>query len=116
MWIINNIDKISQIPCYEREFYFVNIIEHLSININSRQKDHQTEDIERCKDIALDYSVDERADDNILTSEIEQALEELSDRDFSLMYMFVFKQMKPKEINEAMKIPHDNIHVYILLL
>ena len=113
LWIIHNLDKISQIPCYERVFYFANIIEHLSINIINRQKHHQTEDIEQYKDIAFDYSVEKQADDNIFTSEIEQALEELSDRDFSLMYMFVFKQMKPKEIAEAMKIPHDNIRVYI---
>ena len=63
LWIIHNLDKISQIPCYERVFYFANIIEHLSINIINRQKHHQTEDIEQYKDIAFDDSVEKQADD-----------------------------------------------------
>lgn len=113
LWIINNFDKISQIPCYEMVFYFANIIEHLSINLINQQKRHPLEDIEEHKDIASEDSVEEQAYDNILTREIEQALEELSDRDFSLMYMYVLKQMKPKEIAEVMKIPEKNIRVYI---
>ena len=48
-----------------------------------------------------------------MVKEIEQALEELSDRDYGIMYLYIFKQMKYREIAEAMNIPEKNINVYI---
>lgn len=113
LWIINNVDKISQIPCYERGFYFATIIEHISINLINKQKRHPSEDIEAHPEFVSDRSVEEQANDNIMIKEIERALEELSDRDYSLMYLSVFKQMKHKEIAEALDIPEKNINVYI---
>lgn len=111
--IINNIDKISKIPCDERGFYFVNVIEHTSINILNRQRRYRADDINIYEDIASDDSVEEKADENILTEEIEKALYELSDRDYSLMYLYIFKQMKPREIAKELDISEKNIRVYI---
>lgn len=113
LWIINNIDKIAQIPCYERGFYFAAVIEHISINLINKQKRHPSEDIEAHPDLVSDQSVEEQVSENITIQEIEQALEELSDRDYSLMYLSLFKQMKHKEIAEALNIPEKNINVYI---
>lgn len=113
LWIINNLEKISQIPCYERGFYFATIIEHISINLINKQKRHPSEDLEAHADLVSDQSVEEQADENITIQEIEQALKELSDRDYSLMYLSLFKQMKHKEIAEALDIPEKNINVYL---
>lgn len=113
LWIIKNSEKITQIPCYETGFYLANIVEHLSINHINRQKRHPLENLDEHKDIASDYSVEEQADDNIFISDIEQALEELSDRDYSLMYLYIFKRLKYNEIAEAVNIPEKNIHAYI---
>lgn len=113
LWMFNNLEKISRIPCYERGFYFANIIEHASLNLIKRQKHHPLEDIDKHENIASDYSVEEQADDNIMINEIEQALQDLSDRDFGLMYLYIFKDMKYKDIAQAMNIPEKNIHAYI---
>ncbi|MBD5383506.1 MAG: sigma-70 family RNA polymerase sigma factor [Ruminococcaceae bacterium] len=111
--IINNIDKISQIPCRERVFYFVTITENVSINKFNKKKRHPTEDIEEHFDITSNYSVEKTADENLLIKEIKSALTELSDRDYSIIYLYAFKQWPPKEIAKELGIREKNIHTYI---
>ncbi len=113
LWVINNLDKIMQIPYNERVFYFATIIEHTSINFINKQKRHPIEDIDEHRDIASNCSIEDKVDENIMIEEIECALEELSDRDYSIMYLYAFKQMKPKEIAKALDISEKNIRVYI---
>ena len=45
--IINNFEKILLIPCIEKEFYFVTIIENISINKLNKNKRHPWEDISK---------------------------------------------------------------------
>lgn len=111
--VINNIEKISQIPCREKVFYIVTIIENVSINKFNKKKRQPTEDIEEHFEIASDYSVEKKADENLLINEIKSALTELSDRDYSIMYLYAFKQMTPKEIANELGIREKNIHTYI---
>lgn len=111
--IINNFDKIFQIPCIEREFYFVTIIGNKAKNKINKINRHPLEDIEEHEEIFADHSVEEEADKNFLIKEIISALNELSDRDYSIMYLYVFDQMKPKEIAQELGISEKNIHTYI---
>ena len=111
--IINNFDKISKIPCRERVFYFVTITENVSINKFNKKKCHPTEDIEEHFDITSDYSVEKTADESLLIKEIKSALTELSDRDYSIIYLYAFKQWTPKEIAAELGIREKNIHTYI---
>ncbi|MBD5128515.1 MAG: sigma-70 family RNA polymerase sigma factor [Ruminococcaceae bacterium] len=111
--IINNIEKISRIPCREKVFYIVTIIENVSINKANKKKRHPTEDIEEHFEIASDYSVEKKADEALLIKEIKSALTELSDRDYSIIYLYAFKQMTPKEIANEFGIREKNIHTYI---
>lgn len=113
LWIINNLEKITQIPCCKRAVYFANIIEHLSINVVNRQKRHPLDDIEEYYEISSDYSVENEADNIFLISEIKSALDELSDKDYSIMYLYLFKQMTPKEIAGDLDIRERFIHTYI---
>lgn len=89
LWIINNLEKVSQVPDYERALYFSAIIENAALYVINRQKRHPLKDIDEYVDIASDYSVEDRASDNIMVNEIEKAFGELPDRDNSLMYLYV---------------------------
>ena len=111
--IINNIDKVTQIPCREMAFYFVTITKNIAINKINKENRHPLEDIEEHYEITCDYSVEKQADKNFLINGIKSALTELSDRDYSIMYLYVFKQMTPKEIAAELNICEKNIHTYI---
>lgn len=113
LWIVNNLSKVSQIPCCKRAVYFANIIKHLSINLVNQQKRHPLEDIEGYYEISSDYSVENEADSAFLISEIKSALMELSAKDYSIMYLYLFKQMTPKEIAAELDIRERYIHTYI---
>lgn len=58
LWIINNLDKISQIPCNKRACYFATITEHLSLNAINKQRIHPTDDINGHADISSDLFVE----------------------------------------------------------
>lgn len=111
--VINNLEKISQIPCREKVFYFVTIIENVSVNKFNKKKRHPAEDIDEHYELASDYSVEKTADENFFIKEIKSALTELSDRDYSIMYLYAFRQMTPKEIAKELGIREKNIHTYI---
>lgn len=113
LWIINNLLKISEIPRCKRAVYFANITEHMAINVVKRQKRHPLEDIEEAYEISSDYSVENEADRSFLINEIKSALVELSDRDFNIMRLYLFKQMTPKEIAGELDIRERFIHTYI---
>ena len=113
LWIINNLDKISQIPCYERGNYFATIIEHRSIDIYRKRVNHPTENLDELFDLGSDESIEEKALSNVTVEEIKSAMNELSDGDYEMLYLYLFKQMRPKEISEAMGISENNIRTYI---
>ncbi len=113
LWIINNLYKIYKIPCYERGFYFASIIKHRSIDLCRKRKSHPMEDIEGQYEISSSKCVEERALSNVTVSEIKSAMNELSDRDYEMLYLYLFKDMSPKEISGVMDISENNIRIYI---
>ncbi len=113
LWIINNLDKILQIPCNERALYFANIIEHICIDQIRKQKRHRTEDIDEFYDLSSGFFVEDEVLSKLMVEEIKSALEDLADRDYDLLYLYLFDGKKPKEISAVMGIPENNIRVYI---
>lgn len=113
LWIINNLSKISQIPCHERGNYFATIIEHVSIDIYRKKTNHPMENFDEQLDLRADEFVEETALSNATVNEIKSAMNELSNRDYEMLYLYLFKQMSPKEIGEAMGISENNIRSYI---
>lgn len=111
--IINNLEKISQIPCYERAGYFATIIEHRSIDIYRKRNRHAMEDIEEQYDLSSDECVEETALLSVTVNEIKKAMNELSDRDYEILYLHLFKEMSSGEISVATGIPENSIRVYI---
>ncbi len=113
LWIINNLEKISQIPCNERGNYFASIIENRSIDICRRRNAHPVEDIEEQYELGSNESMEEKALSNVTVDEIKNAMNELSNADYEVLYLYLFKDMSPKEISKAMGISEKNIRVYI---
>lgn len=113
LWIINNLSKISQIPCYERGNYFASIIEHRSIDIYRKKINHPTENFDEHLDLRADERIEATALSNATIGEIKSAMNELSGRDYEMLFLYLFKQMSPKEIGEAMGITENNIRSYI---
>lgn len=113
LWIINNISKVSQIPCHERGGYFASITEHRAIDIYRKRNSHQTEDIEEYYELSSGVRVDENALANVTVDEIKDAMNELSNRDYQMLYLYLFKELSPKEIGEAMGISENSIRKLI---
>ncbi len=113
LWIINNLEKISQIPCNERGNYFASIIEHRSLNKIKKQKSHPTDDIDEHQELNSDVSVEEAAIDKITVEKIKQTLNLLTEKDRYILQLHFFEQMNDSEISEIMGIPKQNVRVYV---
>lgn len=113
VWIINNLDRISQIPCNEIGSYFASIVEHRSIDIYRKHNSRQIEYIEEQYVPSSNEHIMEKAISSVTVDEIKDALNELSDRDYEMLYMYLFKEMNPKEISAIMGISEKNIRTYI---
>lgn len=113
LWIINNLSKISQIPCNERSNYFASIIEHRSIDIHRKHNAHPVEDIEEQYELGSNESIEETVLSSVTIDEIKDAMNKLSNTDYEILYLYLFKDMSPKEISKVMGISEKNISVYI---
>ncbi len=113
LWIIDNIEKISEIPCNERANYFASIIEHRSIDIYRKLNAHPIEDIEEQYDLNSNEDLEKTVISDMTVEEIKSAMKELSNMDYEMLYLYLFKKMSPKEISKAMEISELNIRVYI---
>lgn len=108
-WLINNPKAISDFSDNEKRFYLAGMVKHISLNFIKKKKRHPLENINKYEELTSNYSVEETALENITIEEIRQALSELSDLDYSLMYLYVVMQMKPLEIAKELNIPEKNI-------
>lgn len=59
------------------------------------------------------HSVEQEAVENVTVEEIKTALRELSERDYSILYPYLFEHLKPKEIAAKLGISENSIYVYI---
>lgn len=111
--IINNLEKISQIPSNERIFYFANITEHISINILNKQKRHPLEDIDLHEDIDPDISVEKISFERITVEEIKQVIRTMSAADRLILRLYLFEERSHKEIAEIAGISEVNARVSV---
>lgn len=111
MWIMNNIEKISQIPLDKRGRYFAEIAEHISINIVNKRKKHPTEDIDEHEEISTGFSVEKSYDDGTIVEEVRKAVDAMSATDRSLLRLYLFEERSSKEIAGIMGISEVNARV-----
>lgn len=113
LWIINNLEKISPIPCNERVFYFANIIEHVSINILNKKKRHPLEDIDMHQEINSGISVEKTSLEMITIEEIKQVIRTMSVTDRLILRLYLFEEKSYKEISEIAGISEENARVSV---
>lgn len=113
LWIINDLEKISPIPCNERVFYFANIIEHVSINILNKKKRHQLEDIDMHQEINSGISVEKTSLEMITIEEIKQVIRTMSVTDRLILRLYLFEEKSYKEIAEIAGISEGNARVSV---
>lgn len=111
--MIDNVEKIKQIPHNEMTFYVTSVEQHAAIDIYRKKNRHSFEDIDTYSDIESDDSVEERALSNVTVENIKSALEELPDRDYDLLYRFLIKEMDYSEIGRETGISPHTVRVYI---
>lgn len=93
-------------------FYFVSITENLAINFLKKKNRHPTEDIDEHYELSDNVSVEKSADAALLLKEVESALDELSDLDYSLIFLSAYEQMTPREIAETLDISVKKVYTY----
>ena len=113
LWMLNNIEKVVSIPCNERALYFTYITKNISIDIYRKRTSHPTDDIDEHYELSTEKSVEDEVISKLTVAEIRSALDELSDRDYDLLYLYLFKEKSYREIGEIMKIPENYVRVYI---
>ena len=113
LWIINNLDKISQIPCNKRACYFANIIEHISLNVVNKQRTHPTDDINEHVDICSDISVEKKSVEKITIAEIKQIILTMSETDRLILRLYIFEGRSYKEISEIAGISEGNARICV---
>lgn len=113
LWIINNLKKVSKIPYNERPLYFANITEHISIDLCRKRKRHPNKDIDELNDVEVDYRVEDEVLSKLTVEEFKSALDYLSDRDYDLLYLYLFDKKEPREISAIMGISENNVRVCI---
>lgn len=113
LWIINNLDRVLLIPRNERSAYFASIVEHRSIDIYRKHKGHKIEFVEEKYVSSSNEHIAEKALSSVTVDEIKDALSQLPDRDYEMLYLYLFKEMSPKEISISMDISENNIRMNI---
>lgn len=115
LWIINNLDKISQIPCNKRSCYFATITEHLSLNAINKQRTHSMDDIDEHLDICSDISVEKNAVGKITIDEVKQIIRTMSETDRLMLRLYLFEGRSYKEISHIAGISEGNARICVYI-
>ena len=113
LWIINNLDKISQIPCNKKACYFATITEHLSLNAINKQRTHPTDDIDEHMDICSDISVEKNAFEKITVDEIKKIIRTTSETDRLILRLYLFEGRSYKEISRIAGISEGGARINV---
>lgn len=113
LWIINNLDKISQIPCNKRACYFATITEHLSLNAINKQRTHSTDDIDEHADISSNVFVEKNAVDKITIDEVKRIIRTMSETDRLMLRLYLFEGRSYKEISHIAGISEGNARICV---
>lgn len=113
LWVINNLDRISQIPCNKRACYFANIIEHLSLNLINKRRTHPMDDIDEHADIRSDISVEKSAVEKITIDEIKRIIRTMSVTDRLFLRLYLFEGRSYKEISDIVGISEGNARICV---
>lgn len=102
--VINHLEKICEINCNETRFYLVIIVKNISLNMLKKKQRHREVDIDEIFDTQSDENVEAEALGKINSEKIREALRELSDKDYEIMFLYLIKEHTPSEIAQLLGI------------
>lgn len=105
--IIDNLDKIRNISSNETGFYLVIIVKNISINKINKKNRHPEVDIDELYDIQSDCSVENAMLHKVNSELIRNALSELPDDDYEILFLYLIREYSPTEISELFGIPSN---------
>lgn len=113
LWIIDHEERVFRIPENERTMYFSGMIRKMCLALLRKRKNHPTSAIDEVEEfeIKAEISVEEEALSKIGTDDIKAALGDLSDSDYDILYLYLFKEKSPTEISEICGISQKSIYV-----
>lgn len=91
--VINHLEKIREINCNETRFYLVIIVKNISLNKLKKKQRHPEVDIDEVFDAQSDENVEAEALYKINSEVIREALCELSDKDYEIMFYTISRSI-----------------------
>lgn len=111
--VINHLEKIREINCNETRFYLVIIVKNISLNMLKMKQRHPEVDIDEIFDTQSDENVEVEALGKINSEIIREALRELSDKDYEIMFLYLIKEHTPSEIAQLLGITGNQARQWI---
>lgn len=106
--IIENIDKISKLPCPQIEPYCVIIVKNESMNIiRKRKKLVPTEDVDYFHHSDRDYNIEEEYLKTVNKEKLLSCINKLSDEEKHLLHLRFVNEMKFKNIAKLLGITEE---------
>lgn len=102
--VINHLEKIREIDCNETRFYLVIIVKNISLNMLKKKQRHPEIDIDEAYDVQTSENLEETTLAEISAEEIRNALRELSDNDYEILFLYLVKEHNPSEIADLIGI------------
>ena len=102
--VINHLDKIREINCNETRFYLVTIVKNTSLNMLRKKQRYQEVSIDEVFDAGADDVVEDEVIGKICSEEIRNALKNLSDADYEILFLYLVKEHTPSEIAQLLDI------------
>lgn len=111
--IEKNLDKIHNLPDDIRAIYCVNIVKNISLDMLRKKKRLHTANIGDFCSVADSFSIEKTVIEKCTVDEIKKAMRKLAEKDYELLYLYLFKELQPIEIAEIMHISSENVRVSI---
>ena len=102
--VINHLERVREINCNETRFYLVTIVKNISLNMLKKKQRHPAVDIDEVFDAQSDDNIEEEILGKISSERIRDALRDLSDRDYEVMFLYLVKEHSPYEIAQLLGI------------
>lgn len=111
--IEKNLDQIHNLPDDIRAIYCVNIVKNISLDMLRKKKRRHTANMDDFCSVADSLSIEETVVEKCTVDEIKKAMRKLAEKDYELLYLYLFKELQPIEIAEIMHISSENVRVSI---
>lgn len=105
--VINHLEKIREINCNETRFYLVIIVKNAALNMLRKKKRYPEADIDEVYEAQADCNIESEILSKINSETIREALGELPDKDYEIMFLYLVKEHTSPEIAQLLGITEN---------